>query len=35
MMDGLTAEQAAKVVGVARSNFYRWEKEPGAKVAPA
>ena len=28
MADGLTAQQAAKAVGVARSNLYRWEKEP-------
>src|SRR5947209_3237872 len=28
MADGLTAEQAAKAVGVARSSLYRWEKEP-------
>jgi len=28
MADGLTAEQAAKAVGVARSNLYRWQKTP-------
>jgi putative transposase len=29
--DGLTSEQAAKAVGVARSNLYRWEKAPEPK----
>src|SRR5579862_8211930 len=40
--DGLTAEQAAKAVGVARANLYRWEKRteprsrrPHAKRQPA
>jgi transposase InsO family protein len=28
MADGLTAEQAAKAVGVPRANLYRWEKRP-------
>ena len=27
MVDGLTSVQAAKAVGVARSNLYRWEKD--------
>ena len=31
MADGLTAEQAAKAVGVARSNLYRWEREATPK----
>jgi transposase InsO family protein len=26
--DGLTAEQAAKAVGAARANLYRWERQP-------
>src|SRR5579871_2386244 len=29
MADGLTAEQAARAVGEARSTLYRWEKAPG------
>jgi transposase len=28
MADGLTAEQAARAVGVARATLYRWEKRP-------
>src|SRR4051812_47768902 len=28
MADGLSAEQAAKAVGVPRANLYRWEKRP-------
>lgn len=31
MADGLTCEQAAKAVGAARSNLYRWEKDPQPK----
>ena len=29
--DGLTAEQAAQAVGVARSNLYRWAKDAAPK----
>lgn len=29
--DGLTAEQAARAVGVSRAVLYRWEKEPSPK----
>lgn len=28
MADGLTADQAAKAVGAARANLYRWQKRP-------
>ncbi len=31
MADGLTADRAAKAVGVARSNLYRWEKDATPK----
>lgn len=31
MADGLTAGQAARAVGVARANLYRWEKDPQPK----
>lgn len=31
MRQGLTAEQAARAVGVARANLYRWEKDPALK----
>jgi transposase InsO family protein len=31
MADGLTVEQAAKAVGVARSSLYRWEKQATPK----
>jgi len=31
MADGLTGEQAAKAVGVARANLYRWEKDAEPK----
>jgi DNA-binding XRE family transcriptional regulator len=31
MAAGLSAEQAAKTLGVARATLYRWEKKPEAE----